>query len=96
MPQYVSKYAQKIVEEMLHSLDITSEKRLAGASEAICGPVYAFLEANTEVSPENVHLVPKILYFENERHDNMLAEMSAAFRAGEHLLLIGNQGTGTA
>lgn len=95
VPQYVSKYARKIVEEILKSIEVTPEKRLSAVSEAVSGSVYPFLEHIGDVAPENIHLVPKILYFENERHENMLAEMSAAFRAGEHLLLIGNQGTGT-
>lgn len=40
------------------------------------------------------HLIPKIDYFSNESQSNILNEMTMNFNIGEHLLLIGNQGTG--
>ena len=39
-------------------------------------------------------LVPHLLFYENERQNIVLQDMLNAFKVGEHLLLIGNQGVG--
>ena len=39
-------------------------------------------------------LVPHLLFYENERQNIVLKDMLNAFKVGEHLLLIGNQGVG--
>lgn len=90
----MSKQARKIVEEILKTIGVIPEPRNSRILESISESVYPFLPVDPEATRKNLHLVPKILYFSNERHESMLAEMSSAFRAGEHLLLIGNQGTG--
>jgi hypothetical protein len=41
-----------------------------------------------------VHLVPKVLFFNITKHQEILEEMAIDFELGEHLLLIGSQGTG--
>jgi hypothetical protein len=99
VPQYVSKQARKIVEEILKISEIAPEEKnrnslAENSSRDEKENVYPHLAPITTISPEIIHFIPKILYFENERHENLLSEMTSAFKAGEHLLLIGNQGTG--
>ena len=65
--------------------DVEGEKKGKGGSNV--------KEKDSEKEKEE-HLIPKILFFENDRQRAILNEMNLAFSRGEPLLLIGNQGTG--
>lgn len=43
---------------------------------------------------KDVHLIPRVSFFENNLHSKILGGIQKSFARGENLLLIGNQGTG--
>ena len=88
VPQYVSKSAKKIVTEILSQLNIKSshETNLKHHNDIAISPT-------TEAS-EFTHLIPNVVFYTNQKQAQIIREMNSSFLAGEHLLLIGTQGTG--
>eukprot|EP01124_Arcella_intermedia_P029907 TRINITY_DN642_c0_g1_i1.p1 TRINITY_DN642_c0_g1~~TRINITY_DN642_c0_g1_i1.p1 ORF type:complete len:1385 (-),score=366.10 TRINITY_DN642_c0_g1_i1:72-3695(-) len=85
--EFMPRNSKLLLEQLLKNLDIKIEK--ITKTELLLTNLKKLNEDHSEH-----HWVPKIQFFQNPRHDEILEDMAMHFDLGEHLLLIGNQGTG--
>ena len=91
LTNFLSKHNIKESKEAEESISISHFKTDRGNLCLKIGNVTAETFENTQAT---TCLIPKVLFYENQRQNKILLDVLKDFLLGEHLLLIGNQGVG--
>eukprot|EP01125_Pyxidicula_operculata_P011635 TRINITY_DN3812_c2_g1_i1.p1 TRINITY_DN3812_c2_g1~~TRINITY_DN3812_c2_g1_i1.p1 ORF type:complete len:1438 (+),score=279.24 TRINITY_DN3812_c2_g1_i1:547-4314(+) len=94
LSEFMPNNNRSILNDILSSCNINPETSSTTQSPKESSKLVINDENDDNRNNNSKHLIPKIEFYDNPRHREILTDMEVSFNNGHHLLLIGNQGTG--